>query len=141
LGEGLLEAGTKRFGPRLLSLLGRRGAARGAGEAFDLALGLSRHPDHAAAGLLGRFAEHVNAKTYWDFFENTTDMRLLGGRTLQLMEDAEHIHFNLDGMLRSGTTIEDLTRWGAEGIGQGNVTNWELSQVLQRFAGKTTLHP
>jgi len=117
------------------------GGGEADGEGFDLALGLSKHPDHQNVGLLGRFAEHVDGKTYWDFFEPTSDLNLLGRRTLHLMDKADHIHFNLDGMLGNGVTMKDIARWGSEGIGQGNVTNWEFFQVMQGFRAKTTFYP
>jgi RHS repeat-associated protein len=95
----------------------------------EVAFGLSRTVSHAP-GLLGRFAENVGARTYWDFFENTTDLRLLGERTLTMMDEAQHIHVNLSGMIDETRTIDDVVRWGGEGIGQGNVTNWEVYQIV-----------
>jgi hypothetical protein len=109
---------------------------------FSLALGLSSHPNHGYNGLVGKFADHVNANTYWDLFENTTDMRQMGNNLLQGMRGAEHIHFNLDGLIRPGFTINDVRRFGSEGIGHGNVTAWELDQVLKNpaFSSKATFY-
>lgn len=58
------------------------------------------------------------------------------------MDASEQIHFNLDGMLPPATTIEDLSRWGSEGIGQGNVKNRELHQALSKpnFRSKATFY-
>ena len=112
------------------------------GDGYDFALGLSKHPGHTRGGLVGRFSEHVGGRTYWDLFENTTDMRTMGENILKGMDASKQIHFNLDGMLPPGTTIEDLSRWGSEGIGQGNVTNWELHQILSNpnFRSKATFY-
>jgi RHS repeat-associated protein len=109
---------------------------------YDFALGLSQHPDHTRVGLLGRFADKVGAKTYWDLFANTLNMRTMGENILKGMREAKRIHFNLDGMVRPGTTIKDLERIGSEGIGQGNVTNWELYQILRNpeFLKKTIFY-
>ena len=109
---------------------------------YDFALGLSRHPGHSRGGLVGRFAERVNAKTYWDLFDSTLDMRKMGQNLQSGMQNARQLHFNLDGMLRPGVTIKELRAWGKEAIGQGNVTNWELSQVLSSpsLRAKTTFY-
>ncbi|MEM7531978.1 MAG: hypothetical protein AAF639_07375 [Chloroflexota bacterium] len=38
-----------------------------------IAFSLSQHPHHAYDGLIGCFAEHVQAATYWDLYEDTED--------------------------------------------------------------------
>ena len=55
------------------------------------------------------------------------------------MENAKHIHFNLDGMF-TYSTLDEMVRMGASGIGQGSVTEWELYQVLTRHKDKTTFY-
>jgi len=68
----------------------------------------------------------------------------MGENLLKGMDDADHIHFNLDGMIQPGVTVRDLYRWGSEGIGQGTITMWELYKVLsnRKLKAKTTFyHP
>jgi len=115
------------------------------GESYELALGLSRSLNHRE-GLVARFAAKlqqlgIKAMTYWDFFESTADLKLMGRQLLGLMEKAQGIRFNLSAMFTKDTpTLRSLMKAGAEGIGEGNVTNWELYQALTRFASKTTLY-
>lgn len=47
-----------------------------------------------------------------------------------------------DRLIGNGSTLKDIARWGAEGIGQGNVTAWEFYQVLKnpKFFNKTTFY-
>jgi hypothetical protein len=113
----------------------------GGGAARGLALGLSRTATHRP-GLVQRFATHVDADTYWDAYEDTTDMRLLGSRLLSLMDQSPRIHFNLSGLINDARSIDDIVRMGADGIGQGNVTSWELYQVVSNpeFLEKTTFY-
>jgi RHS repeat-associated protein len=118
----------------------KAGAASKLGHAADLAIGLSKHPSHARKGLLGRFAAQVKAKTYWDYHENTSDMRVLGERMLGLMDETKRIHINLDGMLDEGRTVQDILKMGKEGIGQGNVTNWEIFQAVAKYKDKITFY-
>ncbi|MFO0711889.1 MAG: hypothetical protein U0353_18695 [Sandaracinus sp.] len=87
-----------------------------------------------------RWAPRVGAHTCWDIFENTTNMRELGSRLLRLMEQAGEIHFNLDDLITEGVSARNVLEWGAEGIGQGNVTNWEFYQVVTQFSDRAVFH-
>ena len=99
---------------------------------YDLALGLSHHPTHRTPGLLTRFAEHTGSKTYLSLFsvESTLDYAVMGRNILTAMRDARRIHFNLDGMVGNGVNVRTLVEYGRAGIGEGNVTNWELYKVM-----------
>lgn len=57
-------------------------------------------------------------------------MRQMGANILDGMRRYKAIHFNLDGLLGNGITVEQLRKWGSMGIGQANVTNWELFRIL-----------
>ncbi len=109
-------------------------ATTGSGGGTRLALGLN------AGGRVERWASSVNAQTYWDLFDDTTDMRVLGSRLLQAMDAAREIHFNLDGLVGPGRSARQVFEWGATGIGQGNVTNWEFYQVVSHFADRATFY-
>jgi RHS repeat-associated protein len=116
-------------------------AEKAGGGGFKLALGFSKHPDHKAEGLVGKFAKHVGAKTYWDFYaDDTNDPMVLGSRLLRLMHDADQIHFNLDGLVRGKTTVRDIYDAGSDGIGRYNITNWEFYQTMSRHRDKATIY-
>ena len=114
-------------------------AARKAAK-LRLAFGLNKHPNHGYRKLLERFAVRVRAKTYWDFYSDTGNMETLGRQLLKLMHDADSIHFNLDGMAKDAAGVRRLIADGALGIGEGNVTNWELFQVVTRHLSKTKFY-
>ena len=57
-------------------------------------------------------------------------MRAMGRDLLKGMHGADHVHFNLDGMILPAASFDDLVKYGSRGIGQGNVTNWELFQMV-----------
>jgi len=139
---GSVERGVAADVGEVVSSAAVEDAASPALSGYDLALGLSRHPNHGYGGLVGKFAEHVHAKTYWDLFDNTTNMREMGENLLKGLENADHIHFNLDGMLPKGVSLQDIDRWGAAGIGEGNVTNWEFHQIVSDsgLRSKTTFY-
>jgi hypothetical protein len=107
-----------------------------------LAFGLSQHPAHGYDGLLARFADHVGAQTYWDVYEDIPDAQIMAERLVGLMNDANSIHFNLDGMLTNGDTISDLLVKGAMGAGEGNWTNWEFYVIATNapFLEKTVFY-
>jgi hypothetical protein len=136
-GQGATKLGVAVLGIFVGGLGGGSGDAASGG--FDLALGLSKTMSHRA-GLVQRFADQLGAKTYWSFFENDPDVAVIGQRTLGLMNDAQIIRFNLSGLVGPGRTLSDVYRWGAEGIGQGNVTNWEFFQTVSRFRDKTVFY-
>ena len=85
------------------------------------------------------FADKIGANTYWDFYDEVVDMNAMGTNLLNLMDNADSIHFNLDGLQGSW---DDIARWGSEGIGQGNVTNWEFHQIINNsnYFEKTTFY-
>mgnify|MGYP003382140882 CR=1 FL=1 len=66
----------------------------------------------------------------------------MGGQLLDMMKGSKEIHFNLDGMISEGRSIDDIARLGAQGIGEGNLTNWELYNILANkdFFNKTTFY-
>ncbi|MCB0084913.1 MAG: hypothetical protein KDE47_28430 [Caldilineaceae bacterium] len=95
-----------------------------------VAFGLTKHPAHGYRHLLGRFAHHVNAVTYWDLYDDTFDAPTMAERILCMMVDARCIHFNLDGMVTDETTLADLYERGSVGAGEGNWTNWEFYIIV-----------
>jgi RHS repeat-associated protein len=103
-----------------------------------LALGLSRTRFHRK-GLVGRFAQKINAKTYWDYYENTSELKLLGTRLLGLMDDADSIHFNVSGMFDKKWSAADSLESG-KWLSNGGVTDWEFRQVVTRFRDKATFY-
>jgi hypothetical protein len=67
------------------------------------------------------------------------------------MQEAEHIHFQLDGMLANGQATQltirqkqhvlDVLARGKEfGVRPGNVTNWEFNEVWTKFRDKATFY-
>jgi hypothetical protein len=92
--------------------------------------------------LIGRFAEKVRASTWWDVYGSAPDLKSMGGQLLDMMKGSKEIHFNLDGMIGNGQTIEDIVKMGAQGVGEGNMTNWELYKILtnEDFFSKTTFY-
>ena len=111
-------------------------------QVYDLALGLSRHFRYGGR-MLDTFADKVGATTFRKLAQGEphTDVGILGANILKAMHGAKHIHFNLDGMFTSYSP-EKIVRFGAEGIVHGNVTNWELYQVLAdpNLRKKTTFY-
>ena len=106
-----------------------------------IAFGLTKHPNHVERTVLGNFAGHVNAYTYWDIFGDTIDMNSMGQNLLKMMQKAKKIHFNLDGFEEFGT-LEEMAQLGTQGIGQGNISNWEYYQIVsnQKFFNKTIFY-
>ena len=95
------------------------------GSVNKVAFGLGR-----PRGAIGRFAQKVDAATYWDLYENTSDLNVMGKQLMDMMNGSQEIHFNLDGMIGKGQTIQDIARMGQEGLSEGNITNWELYTIL-----------
>ncbi|MBV7331778.1 hypothetical protein KFU94_26830 [Chloroflexi bacterium TSY] len=109
-----------------------------------IAFGLTKHPSHGYRHLLGRFAQHANAATYWDIYEddNTLDPVVMAERIVDMMHNAQSIHFNPDGMLTDDIVLTDIYQNGALGAGEGNWTNWEFFIIVSNEAllGKTTFY-
>ena len=63
-------------------------------------------------------------------------------RLLALMHHGEQIHFNLDGMLSNGETLNDIVQKGLLGAGEGNWTNWEFVVIVSNktLFEKTTFY-
>ena len=93
-----------------------------------LALGLSPRGNG-----LSHFAKQVGATTYWEIFPSRVPVlppHMIATRLNSLLESAESLHFNLTGMIGGGRTLEQALESGAQGLREGNWTNWELYQVL-----------
>ncbi|UJR86766.1 RHS repeat-associated core domain-containing protein [Sandaracinus amylolyticus] len=125
-------AGGAALGGGVVAMTG--GGGGGGGGALRLALGINR------GGLVEKFASRIGASTYWNLFADTGDVRVLAANLQSAMNRASRIDFNLTGMLGPGRTAADLLRWGADGPGQGNVTNWEFFQVVTHHASKAVFH-
>lgn len=87
-------------------------------------------------GALLRFAEKMDAKTYWDFYDDVLKIgdpaekvRAIGGKILRLMDDADSIVFDVSGLKVDGS-LRTAVKAGSEGLGPLNITNWELYQTL-----------
>ncbi len=94
--------------------------------------------------MLANFAkDRVNAKTYWDFYPDArfdmSNLDILEETTLDLMEDAKEIHFNLDGM---EDDLNEIYRLGdEEGLLPDNITRWEFATIINEgYVGKTTFY-
>ncbi|MCY0996426.1 FG-GAP-like repeat-containing protein [Myxococcus sp. MISCRS1] len=108
--------------------------------AFDMALGLAKHRETGSPLLLKRFSERVNAKTYGQL-EGTWwpgSMERLEATLVEHMQNARHIHFNLDQF--------DLARFRQYALnptfGDHTITAWELHKVLTspNLLSKTTFY-
>jgi hypothetical protein len=104
-----------------------------------LALGLSPRERR-----LSQFAGQVGAKTYWDIFPIGPALppHMIATRLTHLLESAQSLHFDLTGMIGRGRTLEQALESGAQGLREGNWTNWELYQVLRNpnFLRKATFY-
>lgn len=113
---------------------GKIGTEVGTG-AVKLTIGLQKIPNHSRHGLVQRFAQHVDARTYWDYFDDTLDMKILGQRILKLFDEVDEIALNLDGLVTNVdnlvTELVSVINRGKAGIGQGKVTAWEVYQAFK----------
>jgi hypothetical protein len=134
-------------------------------ERYSLALGLNRHPRHEKypegnPGLVTRFAAKTTdvheVLAYPELLERKdwlpAEVGLeLESQLLAFMNEAEHIHFQLDGLVVRGhgrrmqprqvQSIRDALARGVFGTAiPRNVTNWELCQVWNHFRDKTTFY-
>lgn len=132
---------------------------------YSLALGLNRHPRHGKypegnPGLVTRFAAKVTAErevlAYPELLERKGWLPAevgvdLESQLLFFMNEAEYIHFQLDGLIARGhgrrmqprqvKSIRDALARGAFGtVIPRNITNWELWQVWNHFREKTTFY-
>ena len=91
-------------------------------QGYVLALGLRRP--------LVAFAKSHGAIRYVDVYpDEVFNPNQFFEHMVPLMENARRIIFNMEGMrtAKGGVaTIDDVLREGAEGLVDGNVTNWEL---------------
>jgi hypothetical protein len=141
------------------------GAIARSWQTYSLALGLDRHPGHSnypegKPGLVTRFAKRVTdlhaVLAYPDLVERKGLPRAevgaeLEAQLLSFMGEAEHIHFQLDGVIAKGRgrtlgprrvqSIRDALARGALGTAiPRNVTNWELYQVWYNYRDKATFY-
>lgn len=143
----------------------RGGTIAATRQRYSLALGLNRHPRHSKypqgkPGLVTRFAEKVTdtheVLAYPELLERKGWPPAEVGQELEsqllfFMNEAERIHFQLDGLIARGhgrrlqprqvRSIRDALARGAFGTAiPRNVTNWELWQVWNHFRPKTTFY-
>jgi len=118
----------------------------------DVVVGLDRFRKKGVMGPKGelaKFASHVHAVTgvaahpymRWER-EGLVDPCLpkvpLGPWLAQGLSRARHIHFNLTGM-KDKDLSRAIDRGRADGPVEGNITNWELSHIIDSgMLGKTT---
>jgi len=118
---------------------------------YNLALGLSQHPEHLRSGLLMRFADNVddtNVQHYWQIIDelglpNAAVGKELEQQLLNFMSDSKRIHFNLDGMLDTldPGKLQDILELGAQGTRvPQNITRWEFRQVWTKHRGKAKFY-
>lgn len=88
------------------------------------------------------------AVDYWDLIARRNLEAAIPGpqlekQLLDFMTEAEHIHFNLDGVLNGldKISIDKLVTNGNRGTRFfENVTRWEFAQVWTKFRSKTTFY-
>lgn len=126
-----------------LTQSGRRAAVEG----YDLGLGLTRAEGNSSS--LVNFARSQNAKIYNAYKGNDTNLfnsafpgsyEKLQSNLLFSMDRAKNIKINLNGVVESVGELPSIVQRGQLGIGHtsidnlgrpiGNVTNWEISQIL-----------
>jgi hypothetical protein len=130
-----------------------------------LALGLNRHPRHdkyseGNPGLVTRFAAKVEdteqVLAYPELLERKGWLPAEVGLELEsqlflFMNEAERIHFRLDGLIsrghgrrmqpRQAQSLRDALTRGAFGTAiPRNVTNWELWQLWNYYRDKTMFY-
>lgn len=133
-----------------LSTSGRRAVVEG----FDLGLGLTRTDGQWA---LRDFAASQDAKIYYSHGGGDRNMfasampatdEALASNLQFLMQRADNIKFNLNGVVSFASEVPAVAQLGAQGPGSrvmyrgleiGNHTNWELSTILSndQLFGKT----
>jgi hypothetical protein len=134
-------------------------------ESYDLALGLNRHPKHfrypdGNPGLVERFAGKVSSERDVLAYPQVVARKgveaaetgpALEAQLRSFMREAEHIHFQLDGMLARGQATQltvrqkqhvlDVLAQGREfGVRPGNITNWEFHEVWTNYRDKATFY-
>lgn len=117
-------------------------------------------PKNVALGLnpsgtsqLTKFAREHEAKNYWDVFPNNSSglsNEQVAERIKLLMHTTDHLHFNLDGLMKgNGRTMDSMLSLdgaiyaGEKGVSAGgNFTNWELYYVVShpKLFAKTTFY-
>lgn len=130
-----------------------------------LALGLDRHPRHydypkGNPGLVSRFAKKVTDPHEVLAYPEVVARKGLRPaevgpelevQILSLMREAEHIHFQLDGMIGRGhgkrlqprqvQSLREALARGEFGTAiPNNVTNWEFYQVFHNFRAKASCY-
>lgn len=151
--------GAGRWGHTFLTVYGAVEVAAGAGGKVspggavddvaeggaDIALGLGNHLGRKGSKTLANFAGHTNSAWYRQWADRGI-ASLRPGETLMSesfllrgMQNARTIHFNLDGV--SPAAYKAFAK--NPSFGYGNITNWELHQLLTsglggkaRFYGK-----
>src|SRR5262249_20909406 len=118
-----------------------------------------RYPD-GNPGLVERFAEKIisdnDVLAYPELVARNGVAAAETGPALEaqlrsFMQEAEHIHFQLDGMLANGQATQltirqkqhvlDVLAQGKEfGVRPGNIANWELNEVWTNFQNKATFY-
>jgi RHS repeat-associated protein len=109
----------------------------------DIALGFSNPPMVTPLGTfpqpdgLYRFANNVGGTPYHGFDRTypkafpDTGGRVGGAAVYLAMQDANQIHFNLDGFPRDPNALAQMIQAGREGLPQhGNFTPWELATIM-----------
>jgi hypothetical protein len=144
---------------------GTGGAIARTRKPYSLALGLNRHPGHynypeGNPGLVMRFAKKVTDAHEVLAYSELIDRKglpqaetgpELESQLLAFMEEAEHIHFQLDGVIAAGRgrglrprqlqSLRDALARGELGTAiPRNVTNWELYQVWYNYRDKATFY-
>jgi hypothetical protein len=108
--------------------------------AEKLALGLTEQIGNTDQRLLMSFASKINAKTYFDIYEDIFPrggFPQLRANIIHLMEQAKEIHFNLDQIDKG-----KFAKWVMLPKDNGNSTNWELATILKNksLSDKTTFY-
>ncbi len=154
IGNGSARAGNgaARVGNGAVAAAGREA------QGYSFALGLGRHPAHGRGNLVERFAKRVVDPEGAEVLSYSQIRALKGfpedaivpnGATLEnelfsYMAEAKHLHFNLDGVVKSPdkSQLEGILKLGQKGTlaAEQNVTRWEFFKSYNFFREKTTYY-